>query len=91
MDVFDFERPASFAGAGAVRRAGAAAGRNAHDPVPRAPYCEVASLEGDMKRMQVWMMVAGTAGLLSSALAACLLWLLLTHPVAVATFVGRGL
>jgi hypothetical protein len=44
-----------------------------------------------MKRMQVWMMVAGTAGLLSSALAACLLWLLLTHPVAVATFVGRGL
>lgn len=44
-----------------------------------------------MRRMQVWMVVAGAAGLVSSALAACLLWLLLTHPVAVATFVGRGL
>jgi hypothetical protein len=37
------------------------------------------------------MVVVAVAGLISSALAACLLWLLLTHPVAVATFVGRGL
>jgi hypothetical protein len=44
-----------------------------------------------MKRMQTWMVIVGVAGIVSSALAACLLWLLLTHPVAVATFVGRGL
>jgi len=44
-----------------------------------------------MKRMQIWLVVVGVAGVVSSALAACLLWLLLRHPVAVATFVGRGL
>lgn len=58
---------------------------------PQAPRIVKWKLEGGMKRMQVWMVVAGTAGLVSSALAVCLLWLLLTHPVAVATFVGRGL
>ena len=44
-----------------------------------------------MTRGHIWMVVVAAAGLISSALAACLLWLLLTHPVAVATFVGRGL
>jgi hypothetical protein len=44
-----------------------------------------------MNRTQIWMVVVGVAGIVSSALAAGLLWLLLTHPVAVATFVGRGL
>ncbi len=47
--------------------------------------------EGNMKRIQIWLVVVGVAGIVSSAVAACLLWLLLTHPVAVATFVGRGL
>ncbi len=44
-----------------------------------------------MTQRHIWMVVVGAAGLISSAVAACLLWLLLTHPVAVATFVGRGL
>ncbi len=44
-----------------------------------------------MSHMKLWMVVVGAAGLLSSAVAACLVWLLLTHPVAVATFVGHGL
>ncbi len=44
-----------------------------------------------MTRMQVWLVVIGAAGVLSSALAACLLWLLFRHPVEVASFVGRGL
>lgn len=44
-----------------------------------------------MNRTQIWMVVVGITGIVSSALAAGLLWLLLTHPVAVATFVGRGL
>ena len=43
-----------------------------------------------MKRMQILLVVVGVAGIVSSALAACLLWLLLTHPVAVAAFVGGG-
>ena len=44
-----------------------------------------------MKRTQIWLVIVGAAGLVSSALAASLLWFLLTHPVAVATLVGRGL
>jgi hypothetical protein len=47
--------------------------------------------EGNMRRMQIWLVIVGITGIVSSALAAGLLWLLLTHPVAVATFVGRGL
>jgi hypothetical protein len=44
-----------------------------------------------MNRTQIWMVVVGVTGIVSSVLAAGLLWLLLTRPVAVATFVGRGL
>ncbi|HUL73093.1 MAG TPA: hypothetical protein VLT86_08325 [Vicinamibacterales bacterium] len=44
-----------------------------------------------MKRTQFWLVVVGAAGLVSSALAASLLWLLLTHPVTVAAYLGRGL
>ena len=43
-----------------------------------------------MSWMKVMMMVAGTAGLVSAALAAALVWLMLTRPVAVAIFVGHG-
>ena len=44
-----------------------------------------------MKRTHFWLVMVGTAGLVSSALAASLLWFLLTHPVAVAAYLGRGL
>ena len=44
-----------------------------------------------MMKPRFWLIVVGMLGLVSSALAASLLWFVVTHPMKMAEWLGRGL